>query len=196
MVNLIDLVAAYLRAQMLAERMRIAEEIIRRIGPPLQAYLFSRLRHEQAEDAYQDTLVVIATKLHRFRGGSEREFWGWCYRIAHNKKVDLLRREGGGLQASANEETEDLDQEALRPVIEASARVEPLSPGDRLDLEYALNLLNKAAWPCNELLWLHFVLDCDYGMIARVFGLKTYNAARMKIRRCLETAQKLMQKGK
>jgi DNA-directed RNA polymerase specialized sigma24 family protein len=69
----------------------LAEQIIRQIAPDLRLYVLSRISHEAAEDASQEVLKAVATGMRKFAGGTEKEFWGWCYRIARNKLKDHYR---------------------------------------------------------------------------------------------------------
>ncbi|HUD46033.1 MAG TPA: sigma-70 family RNA polymerase sigma factor [Candidatus Baltobacteraceae bacterium] len=69
----------------------MAEQIIRQIAPDLRLYVLSRISHEAAEDASQEVLKAVATGMRKFAGGTEKEFWGWCYRIARNKLKDHYR---------------------------------------------------------------------------------------------------------
>jgi DNA-directed RNA polymerase specialized sigma24 family protein len=52
-------------------------------------------------------------------------------------------------------------------------------------------LLKKAKPECLNILWNHYVLGFEIQEIALQVGLK-YDAARMKINRCLDAAQGLI----
>jgi len=184
MSSLIELVGAYRESPRLAERMRLAEEVVHRVGPALRDYVVRRVRPEFVQDTFQETLVTIAARLHTFERLTDRQFWAWCYRIARNKCADAGRRQPA---------EEFWDPQALWQVIEASAAVEPLAAGERLDLEQALNLLSQAKPPCRGLLWDRYVLGLDYEEIAAATG-SAYDAVRMQIHRCLELAQELVAK--
>jgi DNA-directed RNA polymerase specialized sigma24 family protein len=71
----------------------MAERIIRLIGPDLQLFVFGAIARPAAEDALQEVLKAIALNLHKFTGGTVKEFWGWRYRIARNKLNDQFRKE-------------------------------------------------------------------------------------------------------
>lgn len=182
MSSLIELVGASASPR-LAERMRLAEEVVHRVGPALRDYVVRRVRPEFVRHV-QETLVAIAARLHTFEKLTDRQFWAWCYRIAWNKCADAGRRQPA---------EEFWDPQALWQVIDASAAVEPLAAGERLDLEHALNLLSQAKPPCRDLLWWRYVLEWDYEEIAAATG-SAYDAVRMQIRRCLELAQELVAK--
>ena len=92
MADLIKLVKTYRLTAGLTERIRLAEQIIRQIAPDLRVFVFSSISHEAAEDASQEILKAVATGMRKFAGGTEKEFWAWCYRIARNKLNDHYRR--------------------------------------------------------------------------------------------------------
>jgi ubiquinone biosynthesis protein COQ9 len=95
MSDLIKFVRTYRVTAGLAERLRLAETIIRQIAPDLRLYVFSRISHEAAEDALQEVLKAVATGMRKFAGGTGTEFWRWCYRIARNKV--MTSGKAGGL---------------------------------------------------------------------------------------------------
>ena len=47
--------------------------------------------HDDAEDALQETFIKIFTKASTFKGG-EDSLEAWCYKIATNEALQLLRR--------------------------------------------------------------------------------------------------------
>ena len=184
MESLIELVIAYRQAGHLALRMRLAEEIVRRIGPSLYGYVHRRVPEAVVDDIHQEVLVDIAKHLHTTDAEAEKAFWGWCYRIAFRKCADFHRRRPPEIA---------LDIEELRRVLEAGTLVEPPSAGECHDLEYALSLLEAAKPPCLDLLWDHFVLDRGYADLAEEPD-ESNDAVRMRINRCLELARKLVAK--
>ena len=182
MESLHELIRRY-RAAKTLER-EIAEEIIRWVSPRLCAFLHRACRRPTlVDDLLQDTLVKIFQNLRRFRGHSEGEAVSWCYAIARNTLRDHFRKH------KIEEHLEPLDTEAIN----ASAEKEPLSASERQDLEDALDLLAKAKPPCRGLLWSHHVRGLNYKEIATAYGLE-YDAARMRLKRCLETAVELAAK--
>lgn len=184
MDDLIKLVRTYRVTSGLAERLRLAEDIFRLIEPDLRLFVFSSVAPTSAEDVHQEILKAVATDLGRFQGGTQREFWAWCYRIARNKRNDHFRK-------SAADLLQPMPQEELWGLVEASTAVNPLSPADRHDLKYALDMLASAKPECRDYLWSHFIIGLDYADIAESESA-TYDAVRMKITRCLETAQALV----
>lgn len=182
MSSLLELISAYRQSPRLPERMRLAEEVIHTVGPPLRAYVEQRIRPEWVADASQEILIAIAQHLHRFRGTTEREFWAWCYRIARNKCADAQRQ---------RPQEEPWDTHALQRLVESTAQLEPYAAEERLDLEYAFKLLDESKPRCRWLLWLRYIQDWDYDAVAEATGL-AYDTVRMQIGRCLELLRNLM----
>lgn len=185
MNRLVDLARKYQGAPNLEERMRVAEEIASEVAPRLGAFILSNCRRpDMADDVRQETLVGIVNNLHQFRGATDSMFWSWCYHIARNKISNHLGRRG--TRPLVTTDTEDLWE-----VVEASAQSNPMSAGERLDLEYAMELLRQAKPPCYDYLWQYYIFGWDYDEVALVAGL-SHDAARMQIKRCRELAQSLM----
>ena len=182
MTSLLDLIRAYQQSPRLPERMRLAEEVIQVAGPALRAYVERRVPPGCVADTSQEILIAIAQNLHKFKGGTEREFWAWCYRIARNKCADAQRQ---------RPEEEPWDTHALQRLVESTAELEPYAAEERLDLDYAFQLLEGAKPRCRWLLWLRYILDWDYDAIAEATGL-AHDAVRMQIGRCLELLRNLL----
>src|ERR1700722_7747382 len=91
--DLIKLVRTYRFASGLAERIRLAEEIFRRIEPDLRLFVFSSTSNDSAQSALQEVLKAVAVSLKQFKGDTEKEFWAWCYRIARNKLSNHYRQQ-------------------------------------------------------------------------------------------------------
>jgi RNA polymerase sigma factor (sigma-70 family) len=184
MDNLIKLVRTYRLTAGLADRLRLAEEIFRHVEPHLSLFVFGAVRADAAEDVLQEVLKAVTASLKNFAGGTKDEFWAWCYRIARNKVNDQYRKQ-------ANDRLQPLPPEELWQLVEASAKTDPLSAGDRLDLEYAMNLLSASKPECHDYLWKHYVFGLAYGEIAEEQNLN-YDAVRMKVGRCLDHARALV----
>ncbi len=184
MDNLIKLVKTYRLSAGLAERMRLGENIFRRIAPDLRLFVFGAVNPQNAEDALQEVLKAIATSLKQFKGETVKEFWAWCYRIARNKLNDHYRSKfADRMQPTAPDE--------LWQMMEVSAEDVPIAAQTRHDLQHAIKLLTAAKPDCSDLLWRHYVVGLDYAELAEERDLK-YDAVRMKIGRCLEEAKSLV----
>lgn len=159
-----------------------AEELLAEIGSPLLDYLHRKCRDPQkAEDLFQETLLAIFKNLGQFRGKTNKEFWGWCYRIAFNKVVKPPTRKN-------SMELIGFDPAELNEL--ADARIEPANTGANVDHEYARELLNQTKEPCRQFLHAYYILEMDYESIAATVSMEI-DAVRMRIRRCLEAVRKL-----
>jgi len=186
MVSLIQLVRGYCTAHDLETRLARADAIARTVGPKLKTHLHILCggQPEVAGEAFAETLVYIAKNLHQFRGEHDGAFWSWCYHVARTSLLQRLRK----LKA---DRLHLMPPEEIQRYVEASTQVEALPAGTRLDLEYAMDLLQKAQPPCCDYLWKRYIMEWDYGDIAREYGLSD-DAVKMRVWRCLETAVKLM----
>jgi RNA polymerase sigma factor (sigma-70 family) len=184
MDDLIKLVRTYRLTAGLAARIRLAEEILRRIQPDLRFFVFGNIPHQAAEDVMQEVLKGIATGLKQFKGDTVKEFWAWCYRIARHKLHDHYHDK-------ASERVQFMPPEDLLQMMELSTQKPPMSVEVRHDLEYVLKLLTAAKPECSELLWAHYVIGLDYGDLAEERGM-SYDSVRMKIGRCMEEAKSLV----
>jgi RNA polymerase sigma factor (sigma-70 family) len=81
-------------ARSLAEvRKQAFELLVERVREPLHRYLLRRQRCRDphlADDVVQEVLVRVYLRAEQY--DPQRSFWGWLYRIAHNKYIDSLRR--------------------------------------------------------------------------------------------------------
>lgn len=184
MDDLLKLVKTYRLTPALDQRLRLGDEIFRHVEPKLRAFVFGSVTPSVAPDVLQEALKAVALSLRKFTGDTNGEFWAWCYRIARNKVADHFRR-------SASDRLQPMGEEELRAVVDASASSPPLSRGERVDLELAVKLLGRTKPECYGLLWAHYVQGFDYGEIAAEHGIN-YDAARMKITRCLTEARALI----
>ena len=180
-MKLIDMVNSYRQTTDLKTRLPLAGFIYCEIEPDLRLFIFGRVHPSATEDVLQEVLKAIFTNLDKFRGKTEKEFLGWCYRIARNKVNDQLRKQSA-------DRTQPVPQEELWQFVDESG---PLSPQDKMDLESAMNLLTESKPKCRDLLWKHFVIGLELKEMAKEFNLKS-DAVRMKIKRCLDGAQGLM----
>lgn len=189
-MELIDTVNAFQKAATLEERLQLHETILKAVGPRLHQFIAYETHNrgfgiEGVDDIFQVTLENIAKGLIKFKGKSEQSFLKWCYHIARNKLVDAHRR-------LSNQHAEPMDPTLLEAVIEAGQASEAMLPGDRLDLDYAMNLLKQAKTPCFHFLWNHYIWGHDHEEIGDAFGF-TKDAMRMRIERCLDTLIELLE---
>ena len=188
MNELVELVRAYRAASALHVRLRFGEEIVARVGPLLKEFVARRCREEVVDDVLQEVLIAIFKQMDGFRGRTDSQFWRWCYRIACFKTADHFRDQEG-------KPTLSLDVEEVRRAAEATYVESPPRPGERLDLEEALEWLRRSRPPCVDLLDAHYLKGLGYQELAQVQGEKPATI-RMRIKRCLALARKLVGKLK
>lgn len=145
MDDLLKLVRTYRVTAGLAERLRLAEAIIRHIAPDMRVFIFSSIRPDDAEDALQEVFKAVALNLKGFSGTTLKEFWAWCYRIARNKLSDHYRKEYA-------ERTFPMPPEELYRLMEVSAQTRPMTAGVRHDLDHIIKLLTATRPQCAKLL--------------------------------------------
>jgi RNA polymerase sigma factor (sigma-70 family) len=184
MAQLVDRIRPCLESGSLDEWLDLVEEVVRQHRPLLLAHVIARVPAADALDVLQLVLIGIADGLDQFRGTTDASLRSWCYRISEYKCIDYLRKKQKKREI-------EFDADLMHEAIEASAVNQPLSAADRLELECAMELLSNAKPPCYEYLWKHYILGLDYGEIAAEYAIG-YDAARMRIERCLELAQKLL----
>ena len=132
----------------------------------------------RAEELTQDVFVRAWEKLHLFRG--ESAFGTWLHRLAAN--VVLNDRKTEGRQRSRFEDDEEGDSIDHLPS-------RPHAPGDRMDLEMAINKLPKGA---KRVFTLHDVEGYKHEEIADMLGVTTgatkaqLHRARMLLREALD----------
>jgi len=194
MDHLIKFLRAYQTGRTVDFRERMAEVIIEEVGPALLAYIERHCLREDVEDVSQETLMAIAENLEKFevRDDSARLFWGWCYRIARRKVADAHRRRGKESQHTSLDD-EAVGAEALWRAIEASEVDEPMSRGERLDLQEAIDLLKSLSPECFECLWKYHILGLPFVEIWESEELG-YDTARRRIERCEAKARQLLKR--
>lgn len=148
---------------------------------PLYAHLRSILRiTEDTDDAYQNTCIKIYLNLKKFKGRSS--LYTWCYRIATNEALNLLRKR-------------------KRSVSESEAVLEDRPAASSLDYNALLEVLHHAIDQLPERQQLVFQLryygGYSYEEIAvftdrSIGGLKAnYHHARNKIESYIKSQTEL-----
>jgi len=184
MDDLVKLVRTYRFSSGLDDRGRVGEQIIRAVASDLHLFVFTKVAPSGADDVFQETLKGIATGLRTFRGGTDGEFWAWCYRVARHKLADHFRKQAGDRLITTTPDD-------LQEMMDLSAQLNPVTPSVKHDLDYGMHLLTQSKPECKEFLWNHFVFGLDYAEIAEDKGM-TYDNVRMKIGRCLEEVKTLV----
>lgn len=114
---------------------------------------------EDAEEACQDALVKVATRLHQFQGRSR--FTTWLHSVASNAARETYR----SLKRRAAERPVDDMPTAADP------RTTSVIAGSRLDLLEALDTLESVQPELVEAVVLRDVSELDYTEIARVLDV-------------------------
>lgn len=114
---------------------------------------------EDAEEACQDALVKVATRLHQFQGRSR--FSTWLYSVASNAARETYR----SLKRRAAERPVDDMPTAADP------RTTSVIAGSRLDLLEALDTLESIQPELVEAVVLRDVSELDYTEIARLLDV-------------------------
>jgi len=178
---IIEFVSFYQAATTEERRIGTAALIFDELEPDLRLFIFGKVHPNDAEDALQETFKAILRSLDSFRGTTGREFWAWCYQIARKKIVDHFR-------ASSRVQ---FKKDEMARLIRLSTRSETLSVEDRMDLKYAMDLLEKCKPGCRDLLWNRFVIGLSHAEMGGEFSSKP-EAVRMRVNRCLSVMRKLL----
>ena len=183
MDDLLKYICDYRLADNEDEQLRLADKIFPMIEPDLRFFVFRTIQRPAADDVLQEVLKSIARSLENFDGSTLDQFRKWFYKIARRRIYDHLRKKKSDrlLPMSPEEIIEEADN---------LMRVEPVSVEIRDELEYAMNLLKRSKPDCVEYLRSFYVYGLDDEDIAAEHEI-TEGAARMRIKRCLETAQSL-----
>jgi len=105
------------RPQLERVRRTAFDDLVRRSRDRLRSYLVNRVGIRDphlAEDIMQETFLLVYTRAEQF--DPQRSYWGWLYRIAHNKHIDHVRRQRPGIIGSGQPEA-DLDSTLQRLAI-------------------------------------------------------------------------------
>lgn len=183
MDDVIQLVRAYQKTAELADLERLGDAIFAELEPELRRYVEGKIRPQFADDVLQEVLKAVVISLPKF---SSDDFLKWCRGIARHKIHDQYQA-----NAKASERFQALPPEEIVELVGLSVAATPLATGERLDLDYAMKLLAESKPECVESLLRHYVDGLDYGEIAEEQNVN-YDAARMKIGRCLETVRELV----
>jgi RNA polymerase sigma factor (sigma-70 family) len=184
MSDLITLVKTYRLTRGLAERLDLTERIVPLIEYDLRLFIFS-FRLPAPDDVFQEVLKSVFVNLGKFKGDEAKQFWGWCYTIARSKIANAHDKQN-------RDRLEFMSEEELWEKVESSVAPSAMSAADRMDLRQILKMLARTKPDCDEYLWQHYVFGLDYTEIAAQ-RQATPDGVRMRINRCLEEAQKLIE---
>ncbi len=135
------------------------EDLLAAIQPRVRRICGRMLLYPQdAEEAAQDALLLVATKIHTFNGRSR--FTTWLHAVASNSARSTYRT----LKRRAAERLSD------EMPVHADPRTTSVIAGSRLDLLEALEVLGESHPELVEALVLRDVQQLDYKEIAELLG--------------------------
>ncbi|MFN7137847.1 MAG: RNA polymerase sigma factor [Limisphaerales bacterium] len=148
------------------------DQLFRRYQLPLYSYVYELVRHEQESlDIVQETFINAVRHLGSLR--DDQKFGSWLFGIAHQKCVQLWRRQNRRRLFEEPQEEEAIEQEAS-------------FDGDPSELllrkeqeEQFLQLLEQLEPPHRAVLLLHFIEEFSLEQIAEITGT---NAGTVKSR--------------
>ncbi|CAA9285708.1 MAG: sigma subunit sigma24 -like protein [uncultured Corynebacteriales bacterium] len=136
------------------------EELLRAIQPRVHRHVSRFLPYRQdAEEATQDVLLKVATKIHTFQGRSR--FSTWLHEVTANQARQTYRT----LRRRAAERTTDV------PVERPDPRTTSVIAGSRLDLLDALERLETEHPDLVRAFVLRDLSDLEYADIATLLGV-------------------------
>ena len=187
--SLIELVKKYREAKELEEALEVADELLRAVGPRLEAFLFRSVPPDEAPDIFLETLSSIYKSLPQFTGESDGQFFSWCRTILWRRITDYVRKKGPG-----TEPLEAIDVNAIERLMLVSSRSQALMrPEDEEDLKEAEDILRALPKECLDYVWKHYIDDWTFVEIAEAYG-KTAGAVRMRVERCLNEVREKLKK--
>ncbi|KQY56976.1 RNA polymerase sigma factor [Nocardioides sp. Root140] len=158
------------------------EDLLAAIQPRVRRICGRMLLYpEDAEEAAQDVLMLVATKISTFGGRSK--FTTWLHAVASNSARSTYR----SLKRRASERPTD------EMPVHADPRTTSVIAGSRLDLLEALEVLGSTHPELVEPLVLRDVQELDYNEIARLLDTplgtikSRIHAARNAVRPLLRT---------
>jgi RNA polymerase sigma factor (sigma-70 family) len=183
---IIGLVNEYRKTLETTEKIKVAQKIILSISGRITVFLLGHAA-DDAEDLRQMVFVAVLHGLEGFRGKSDGEFWSWCYAIARNIVAKHFGKQN-------KNQTISVEPGELARLVDASEQREPITTDERNILNDALALLKRAMPDCFLLLWKRYILGFEIKEIAAELDV-AFDTARMKINRCLDSAQSLLKKS-
>jgi RNA polymerase sigma factor (sigma-70 family) len=185
MSDLITLVKTYRLTRGLAERLDLTERIVPLIERDLRFFVFAAIRPPDAEDVFQEVLKSVMVNLGKFKGDEAKQFWGWCYTIARSKIANAHDKQN-------RDRLQFMPEEELWQLVESSVDPSAMSAADRMDLAQTLKKLARLKPGCDEYLRQRYIFGLDYAEMAAPEET-TPASMRMRVTRCLEEAQKLIE---
>jgi RNA polymerase sigma factor (sigma-70 family) len=168
----------------LDERFAAVEALCAAVLPTVRSVIYRKAPPLAAEELYGATIDAIVAGLDRCRAQTEREFVGWCVRIARNKLADHFR-------APRGLELVSLDADELTATLERQAQAEAVRPDELLALHDLLARMVSLDPECSSYLYRHYVEGWTFATLGELAGLSA-DAMRMRATRCLEKLRSLL----
>lgn len=186
-----ELMALYVRDEEAA-----FEVLVSRYKQPLFGFLYRYLGQvDKAEDVFQEVFYEVIRARKRYR--PEAKFSSWIFRIARNRAVDRLRRDGFRDMESLNEQIEFHEHEGETRL----DRVEDGEPGPEAlasahEIEMAVkDALAQLPPEQREVFWLKERSGLTTNEIAEITNVST-NTVKSRLRYALEKLRmKLDERG-
>jgi len=162
------------------------EVLLSRYQRPLFGFLFRLLgRQDKAEDVFQDTFFEIIRARKRFK--PKLKFSPWLFRIARNRAVDRLRRDGFREMESLDEPLDWRSGEGETVVTNVpSPEPNPEELAQSLEINLALEAaLTALPLKQREVFWLKENSGLTTAEIAKVTGVSE-NTVKSRLRYALE----------
>lgn len=142
-----------------------------------------------AMDLMQEVFIGVYRNLHRFRG--ESMFSTWLFRIAHNKAVDMGRKNKPYLETSLSSDDESA-QEEMQPLADASTA--PLSQLMQEQENARIQaLLAALSWEHRLVVELKVFQSHTFDDIAALEGISA-NTAKTRFYTAMRALKKLLEK--
>lgn len=156
------------------------DELLTEIQPRVRRICGRMLLYpEDAEEAAQDALLLVSTRIHTFAGRSR--FTTWLHAVASNSARSTYR--------SLKRRSAELPTEELPPA--ADPRTTSVIAGSRLDLLDALEVLAATHPLLVEALVLRDIQELDYAEIATLMDLPL-GTVKSRIHQARKTVQPLL----
>ena len=172
------------------------EVLLHRHRNPLYGFLFRYLRRtDKAEDVFQDVFFEVIRARKSYRSG--HRFAAWLYRIARNRAVDRLRRNGFREMESLDEPLRDGDAEGeTRGDTIPGSNPDPEGHVRGMELESALDRALASLPPeQREVLWLKERSGLSLSEVAETLGISE-NTVKSRLRYALEKIRsQLIERG-
>ena len=188
MLGLLELFNRFRAAKTESEANAAGMAIVQMLHPRVFGIILAGTRIEVVEDVMQEFWAKLFSGLHQFRGKSDAEAWGLCRVIAARRAVDWIREK-------SKHKTVSLEFQEIADAVEASTKVAPFAPGEKLDAEEVLKLIEACNPEDVRLIDLLYFGGLSHREVGQLCGGLTAGAVNMRVHRALEAAKAAITKG-